>query len=101
MTELISRWRRERLPAVRLRNVPKQVAGSYPCPGLAGCIIATIWLPESVFRSVLDKAEDIRQEKCACRLGTMCFPVLCGRQTAHRQEKTNANATAEFGISLI
>jgi hypothetical protein len=69
-------WRRERLPVVAKRRISKQDAESYPCPGSAVCIIATIWLPESALRSVLNKIEDIRRARWAYRLRTMSFLVL-------------------------
>src|ERR1035438_4849989 len=45
-TELILRWRRERLLAAKQPVTLKRVAESLRCQGLAACIIATIWPPE-------------------------------------------------------
>jgi hypothetical protein len=66
--------------------------------GFAVCIILMIWLPER--RLILNKIEDSRREKCACRASTTYFALLSSRSANVDQPnpwpKTIAKQPAEF-----
>src|ERR1017187_1692754 len=66
-TERILPGRKERLPVGRQKTIPAQVAKSYPCQGLAVCIIATTSLPERQLRKSSFGVNEELREWCARR----------------------------------